>query len=93
MDKNKVKFLVDFSMFFVFLIIMISGFILWFVLPGGSKEGVLLKRNSWIMIHNWLSVLLIVLLLIHLILNWAWIKAMFRNIFKTKTIEVENEHS
>jgi cytochrome b subunit of formate dehydrogenase len=84
MNKNNVKFLVDFLMFIDFLILAVSGFVLWFFLPSGSGKSsiFLLFRNQWLKMHDLTSVILIVLLLIHLILNWTWIKCMFRNIFK-----------
>lgn len=89
MDKNKVKFWNDVLMFIVFIIIAVSGFILWFVLPrGGGRagNGFLFLRETWILIHDWFSVILIILVLLHLILNWRWIKAMFKNIFGRRGI-------
>ena len=87
MDINKKKFIVDFLIFLDFLVVAISGFILWLVLPRGSgKTGssFLFLREDWVFIHNWGSVVLIILILFHLIFNITWIKAMFRNLFRGK---------
>ena len=73
MEIVKKKFIIDILMFLDFLAVAISGFVLWLV-PKGSGKGV------WLFIHDYSSVLLIILLLIHLILNWNWIKAMFKNL-------------
>ena len=52
MDINKKKFVIDFLIFIDFLIIAISGFVLWFIIPKGTGRG------SWIFVHDWFSVLL-----------------------------------
>ena len=87
MDKNKVKFWIDLSMFASFVIAAISGFVLWFIYPAGEQSGradirFLFNRFGWLKIHNFFSVLLIILLVIHLVLNWQWIKAMFKRSFR-----------
>lgn len=85
MDKNKVKFWNDLLIFIVFLIIAISGFVLWLVYPAGEQSGragvrFLFDRFFWIKIHNIFSVILVIFIIIHLILNWQLIKCMFKNI-------------
>ena len=96
MDRNKVNFWVDILMFIDFLIMAISGFILWFVYPAGKgsggKAGVrfLLDRFGWMEIHKLLAVIFLVLVVIHLLLHFNWIKAMFKKSFSRKTKVVEN---
>ena len=85
MDKNKIKFTVDFLMFINFLIIAVSGFILGLVLPSGSGRlgnSFIFLREDWLFIHNLGSVLLTLLIVVHLILNWIWIKSIFKSIFR-----------
>lgn len=75
-------------MFIDFLVLALSGFILWLVLPrgaGGGRTSFLLLREQWLRMHDFTSVILVFLLLIHLVLNWQWIKAMFRNVFLSKS--------
>jgi len=75
----------------------VSGFVLWFVLPrggggGGGGRGTaavneatfLWDRHTWIDIHNWVAVTLLVLLVVHLILNWKWIVYITRAYFSPK---------
>jgi len=89
MSRNKLKLAVDILMFLVFLIIAFSGFVLWLILPSGGGRlagSFVFLREEWLFIHNWFSVLLIFLVLVHLFLNWIWIKNMFKVFFKkTKT--------
>jgi len=87
MNKNKIKFVTDIIIFINFLLITISGFILWFVLPRGSGKignSFIFLREIWLSMHNLGSVLLVILIIIHLILNWTWIKSMFRSMFVGK---------
>lgn len=74
--------MIDSAMFLDFLVLALSGFAL-----SLGKRGIWLykdlifSRGQWLAIHNWTSAILIILLLIHLILNWKWIKCMIGNIF------------
>ncbi|MEM1679606.1 MAG: DUF4405 domain-containing protein [Sulfolobales archaeon] len=64
------------------VLVYISGFVLWLVLPHGQVRGSFLtsntflglNRSAWENIHIVASILFLVLTIVHLILNWAWIK-------------------
>jgi hypothetical protein len=66
----------------------ISGLILWLVIPRegqrrGSVEDVFIwSRNTWIDLHDWVAVALLVVLVIHLIWHWKWIVFMSKKVFK-----------
>ena len=72
----------------------VSGFILWLGFPargdgvgrGGGGSGTLtfwdLSRHTWIDIHDWVAVALVVLVLVHVILHWTWIVRMTKAIFR-----------
>jgi len=59
----------------------ISGFVLWFVLPCGPRIGgacrprdeFLFTRLTWIDIHQWLAVALVVMFAVHIFMHWRWI--------------------
>ncbi|MEM2578887.1 MAG: DUF4405 domain-containing protein, partial [Desulfurococcaceae archaeon] len=61
----------------------ISGFVLWLILPRGQVRGrtsagsifLGLSRGVWEDIHIVAGLLFLMLIVIHLILNWAWIKS------------------
>lgn len=64
------------------VLIYISGFILWLSEPSGRLRGKTLdeklvlglNRNSWRFIHISSGILFLVLVVIHICLNWTWIK-------------------
>lgn len=85
MDKNKIKLFVDIVMFLDFLALAISGFVLKLFVPRGSGKlgaSFIFSRETWLSIHDFTAILIIILLFIHLILNWVWIKSMFKSLFK-----------
>ncbi len=78
MNRQYFKLILDIFMFILFVIINITGFT---TLTMSRNQA---KASGLLSMHIWLSVLLIILIIIHLILNWTWIKSMFRNIFKKR---------
>ena len=84
------KFIVDALMFIDFLILAISGFVLWKILKHDGfhfRESFIFPRWQWISIHDWTALFLVILILIHILLNWTWIKCMIRDLFKKKSSE------
>ena len=83
MDRNKLKFLVDTGMAISFLAVALTGLFKW---PTLSIKFLWIYRvisfRFMSRIHDWSGVILALLVLIHLILNWAWIKCMFLGLFK-----------
>jgi len=89
MEKPKIKFLVDILLFIDFIIISVSGFVLFKILPRGSgkiSKSFLFLRETWILIHDWTALILVILVIVHLVLNINFIKYMIKNIFKSKEI-------
>jgi hypothetical protein len=77
-----------------FLFQGISGFILWLVLPRGSggryrgdagESGeistFLFSRHTWLDIHEWAAVALLVMLALHIAIHWRWIVYMTKSYF------------
>ena len=70
----------------------VSGIVLWLVLPagGGYRGGAglserntfLWERHTWIDMHSVVSLVLLVVVVIHLILNWKWIVTVTKGFFK-----------
>ncbi len=82
MEKPKIKYIVDALMFLDFLALAFSGFVLKFILPRGSgrlfgeTSFIGLYRENWLTMHDITSLGIVILLIIHLLLNWTWIKCM-----------------
>lgn len=71
----------------------VSGFIMWFVLPhgnGGSRGTAStavfwgLEKNTWITLHDWTAVALLVVVIIHISIHWKWIWRMTKSYFLGK---------
>jgi ABC-type dipeptide/oligopeptide/nickel transport system permease subunit len=72
----------------------VSGFVLWLVLPRGGGymggrgtdgNGIFLwPRDTWIDLHDWTAVALVVIVVVHIILHWGWIIRMTRSYFRQK---------
>ncbi len=72
----------------------VSGFILWLGFPeGGGGAGRLyggisnltcwgLTKHTWIDIHDWVAIVLIAIVVLHIILHWKWIIRVGRNLFR-----------
>jgi hypothetical protein len=79
------KWVVHYSLFIILLISgliqAVSGFLLWLVIPGGHRgfglhgagTQVLWSRYTWIEIHDWDALALVIIVIIHIILHWKWI--------------------
>lgn len=83
MRKSTRNYLLVLIMFLLALFQVVSGFVLWLVLPRGggymggrglTEEAVFLwSRDTWSTFHNWVAVGLLVMVVIHIILHWRWI--------------------
>jgi len=75
-------------MFLLGLFEGVSGFVLWLILPqaGGYRGGrgaatqaaFLWSRDTWIDLHDWIAVALLVVVVLHIILHWNWIVRMIK---------------
>jgi hypothetical protein len=84
MKRITINALVDIGCLITFIPTLVSGLVLYFVLPSGGGQGsgrllfLGIARNQWVTMHNNSSLVFAVLLIIHLILHWMF----FRNIKK-----------
>lgn len=90
------NFIVDLAAFLDLLVLAFTGFIMRYILPpgtGGHGRGFLggrepgeikefwsMTRHEWGGIHFYLAVLFAVLMIIHIILHWSWIKSTFKSL-------------
>jgi len=83
------------SALLLFLLQVFSGFVLWVAISGGDgfrggrsdaqppgqEEFLALTRGDWIDIHHWAAVALLVIIGIHLFLQWRWIVSVTKRMF------------
>ena len=94
MKKATINFSLASIMFLLGLAQAITGFVLWIAFPaggggggrwGGGGSGLTfwtLSKHTWIDIHDWVAVALLVTVAIHLILHRKWILRMLKKSFK-----------
>ncbi len=96
MKKTTWKYLVDTLLFISFTGIAFIGILMAFFLAEGptsiaresEKYFLGLHRHQWGDIHLYLSLVFTALVVIHLILEWSWIKGKTRNLFKKAWVPV-----
>ena len=89
MEKSKINYIIDALIAISFLVVAITGLVMFFFLPsgvqrGGYQEFLGIIKHVWIDIHNWSGIILIILVIVHLILHWNWIGHMTKNIWSKK---------
>jgi hypothetical protein len=84
MKRITINALVDIGCLIMFIPSLVSGLVLYFVLPSGGGRGsgwevyLGVARNQWVTMHDNSSFVFAALLIIHLLLHWKF----FRNINK-----------
>ena len=84
MRKATMHYILDAIEGIILLLLVLSGFILWFALPEGSAadKTILFDRRTWVQAHQWLAVGLLIFFSTHIITHWTWISYMTRNYFR-----------
>lgn len=90
MKKSDWQYLVDTLLFLSIAGIALIGFLMALVIPKGptapesTKYFLGLHRHQWGNIHFTLSIAFVILVIIHLVLSWKWIKNKSRQLFKKR---------
>lgn len=85
--KTKFNFWFDGAIFTAFVITAVTGLMLWLLIPGGgrgSENQIFLDmtRRTWIDIHNWTGLAMLIGVALHLILHWKWVSCVAARYFK-----------
>jgi hypothetical protein len=81
MRKITINALVDIGCLVTFIPSLISGIILYLVLPSGGGRGggsgvyLGIARNNWLHMHNYTSLVFAALIIIHLVLHWRYLRS------------------
>ena len=90
MEKARLNYRIDFLLLISFIIITVSGFVLKFAFvsgePGVGRKILFLGTTKimWLPWHSIAGIVMTVLVLVHLVLHFNWIKAMTKTLFKSK---------
>lgn len=92
MNKARWNLVLDGVIALAMLAEIISGFVLWVVLPraGGYRGGrgveavreFIVGRSAWVALHDWGAVVLTAGILLHIILHRKWIACMVANLWR-----------
>jgi len=98
MNKQKINYIIDFLALISFIITAFTGLVLMLSMPSGVRQGRFqsllgIEKTTWIKLHDWFGIGLIILVIIHLILHWDWLVLMTRNTLKKKKVNDENNFS
>ncbi|MFW6115457.1 MAG: DUF4405 domain-containing protein [Chloroflexota bacterium] len=74
MDRSLRNYWLDVVLGLLAVVVGLSAFLLWVVLP----QGYFAARLLWLDIHKWSGLLLSVGVLLHVILHWKWLLRMTR---------------
>ncbi len=97
MKRSTINFIVDLIGFIALLALAFTGSIIKFILPPGSgglgrelhggqgrehiREFISMGRHDWGDIHFFISVLFVILMIVHIVLHWTWIKNYIKSLF------------
>lgn len=87
MNRGILNYWIDIGLAISFFICFITGLIKW---PGlikiiGTSAYKVLHLKNISLLHDWSGLIMGLLVIVHLILHWKWIKAMTKKIFKKDT--------
>jgi hypothetical protein len=80
MPKQAKLWVVNIVSFVLFSLLAVTGLTNWLVLPhgGGRRESLLIETRHLIRdVHAWLAVFFLVVIVIHLLLHWPYIRSNF----------------
>jgi hypothetical protein len=89
MKRNVLLYIVDVLLFFFSIIVVVSGVIKF---PGLLQllniDPFSLPQAEITFLHDWIGVFLTVLTLVHIVLNWKWIRAMSKKLLNQRIIQL-----
>jgi len=112
MKRSSLNFIVDLVSLFNLLGLAFTGFIMKYILPPGTgglgrqlhsgrgrepiKELWSMTRHEWGSIHFYLALVFVILMVVHLILHWSWLKNYFKSLLgfsrKTTNSKIKEYH-
>ena len=88
MKRNTLLYIVDVLLFVLSIIVVISGVIKFpGLLPLINIDPFSLPQAEITFLHDWIGIVLTGLTMVHIILNWKWIKAMSKKLIDRRIIQ------
>ena len=95
-NKARINYYLDIIIGISFVVVALSGMILFFAGSGGyqggrnprhAQEVLGVSRLLWKDLHDWGGIIMMGGVFLHLLLHWKWIVCMTRNLFKRPAAE------
>ena len=86
MKRVTINTIVDIGCLITFIPSLITGLVLYLVLPEGGGRGsswatyLGITRHQWVTMHNYTSLVFAALLILHLLLHWKFFRHVGRNL-------------
>lgn len=103
--KPRTNFILDTIILVLFVVVLVSGVLLWQVYPEGQSrhqgrraevtptETVMgLDRSDMRAVHDWAGVLMGVLVGVHLVFHWKWIVCQMKRLFRIGQARQVTQH-
>lgn len=77
-SRSNQRWLVNIISFILFSVLAITGLTNWLILPRGPGSGggfLILLRHFFRDVHEWIALIFIVTVAVHLVLHWRYIKS------------------
>lgn len=89
MNKAKINYYVDFLLLLAFIGTAKTGLFLFFFMPSGVRQSgrqvfMGIAKSTWVDIHNWLGIAMVVAVIVHYLLHWDWLVCMTKSLFAKK---------
>jgi cytochrome b subunit of formate dehydrogenase len=87
MNRSKMNYYIDITLTILFIVVAITGFVLYLVIPSGVRQGryqefIGITKATWTIIHNKSAILLTLFTGFHFVLHKKWMCCMTKNIFR-----------
>jgi hypothetical protein len=83
--KTKSNLWLDAAIFLAFMVVALTGLLLWLVLPAGRGSSAYLfwglSKRTWMDIHDWAGVVMLAGVALHFLLHWKWIVCVGKRYF------------
>jgi len=98
MTRNTLNFIVDLVALVVMLGLAATGFLLYWIMPPGSRGGGGLTLWGWDRhafgdLHFWLAVALLALMVLHVALHWSWVCLTIRTWFTPAGTPIQRQRA
>lgn len=93
--KIYIRAIVSIIMLIVWVLVAVSGFVLWLA-PAGPRSGRIpllfaLTKNDWREIHQWIAAIALIMTIIHIIIDWGALRSVIKYMVSIHRIKIPTQ--